>query len=144
MREFAYPAMLRKEARGAYTVTFPDFPEAITSGSNQSDALAQAEDCLQEALAGRMVRKEGIPRASKCRNRQAPVGVAWYLVPKLALYVALREAGISNSAFARRLHVTEAVVRRMLDPKHATRPEKLHRALAVMGKRVVAEIRDTA
>ena len=34
-------------------MTFADFPEAITSGVGRADAVAQAADCLQEAIAGR-------------------------------------------------------------------------------------------
>jgi hypothetical protein len=55
---------------GALTITFPDFPEAITIGTNRADALEQAADCLQEAIAGRMVRKESSPPASYSTARR--------------------------------------------------------------------------
>ena len=71
MRDLVYPAAFQK-SRGAFTVTFPDLPEAITSGRNRADALTHAEDCLQEAIAGRMVRKDDIPAASRPkRGRRA-------------------------------------------------------------------------
>src|SRR6266566_8927265 len=91
MRDLVYPATFQPESRGAFTVRFPDFPEAITSGRNHADALMEAEDCLQEAIAGRMVRKEDIPAASRLKRGQAGVRVALYLAPKLALYLAMRE-----------------------------------------------------
>ena len=103
MRDLVYPATFQPESRGAFTVTFPDFPEAITSGRNRTDALTEAEDCLQEAIAGRMVRKEDIPAASRLKRGQAGVRVALYLAPKLALYLAMREKRINNSELARRL-----------------------------------------
>src|SRR6266571_8986334 len=106
MRDLVYPAAFQK-SRGAFTVTFPDFPEAITSGRNRADALTEAEDCLQEAIAGRMVRKEDVPAASRLKRGQAGVRVALYLAPKLALYLAMREKRINNSELARRLEVTE-------------------------------------
>ena len=37
-----------------------------------------------------------------------------------------------------------AAVRRMLDPHHASRAERLHAALAVLGKRVVMGWEDAA
>src|SRR5437667_675290 len=107
MRHFVNPTMHQPESHGAFTVTFPDFPEAITSGRNRADALTEAEDCLQEAIAGRMVRKEDIPAASRPKRGQAGIPVALYLAPKLALCLAMREKRINNSELARRLEVTE-------------------------------------
>ena len=144
MRDFVYPAAFHPESHGAFTVTFPDLPEAITSGRNHSDALTEAEDCLQEAIAGRMLRKENIPAASRPKRGQTGVRVALYLAPKLALYLAMREKRINNSELARRLGVTEIIVRRMLNPKHDTRPEKLQQALESLGKKVRISVEDAA
>jgi predicted RNase H-like HicB family nuclease len=49
-----YPAALIPEKRGGFRVHFPDLPEAITSGDDRAEALAQAADCLDEAIAGRI------------------------------------------------------------------------------------------
>jgi antitoxin HicB len=49
-----------------------------------------------------------------------------------------------NTELARRLGVSETVVRRMLDPKHDTRPEKIQAALAALGKRIVVTFEDGA
>jgi antitoxin HicB len=40
--------------------------------------------------------------------------------------------------------VRETVVRRMLDPDHDTKSEKLQTALEVLGKRVVVALEDAA
>jgi hypothetical protein len=45
---------------------------------------------------------------------------------------------------ARRLGVHERVVRRMLDPEHATKAEKIQAALAALGKQMTVEVRDGA
>ena len=45
--------------------TFPDVPEAITGGSDRSEALAMAEDALATALAGYVHEKWDIPAASE-------------------------------------------------------------------------------
>jgi antitoxin HicB len=60
------------------------------------------------------------------------------------LYLAIRERGIPNTELARRLGVSETVVRRMLNPKHDTRPEKIQAALAALGKRIVVTFEDAA
>ena len=135
MKKYAYPARFSRVMDGV-TVTFPGLPEAITCGSDLGDAIAEAADCLQEAIAGRMVRREAIPIPSEVKRGQRLVSVALYLAPKLAVYFAMREQGVSNSELARRLGVTEIIVRRMLTPKHHTRPEKIEAALAALGKRI--------
>lgn len=141
---FLFPATLTPDRGGAYTVIFPDLPEAITSGKGLRDALEQASDCLQEALGGRIVRREPVPAPSRPKRGQHMIGVALYLAPKLALYLAMRDARVNNSELARRLGCTELVVCRMLNPKHDTKPEKLQAALEALGKRVLIAVDDAA
>ena len=56
----------------------------------------------------------------------------------------MRDQGINNSELARRLNVDERVVRRMLDPAHETKAEKIQAALAVLGKRLTMDVEDAA
>jgi antitoxin HicB len=63
-----------------------------------------------------------------------------WLAPKFALYCALQDQQISNSELARRLGVRETVVRRMLDPDHATRSARLEAALRLVGKRLLVAV----
>jgi antitoxin HicB len=56
----------------------------------------------------------------------------------------MRERGMRNTDLAKRLGVSETVVRRMLDPKHATKPEKIQAALTALGKRIVVTFEDAA
>jgi len=140
-----YPASFLPESDGrGFHVRFPDLPEALTGGSDLSDTEQQAADCLAEALAGRIVRGEAIPKPSRLKRGQHAIAVPLYLAPKLVLYLAMREAGLKNTDVARRLGVSETVVRRMLDPKHITKPEKIQHALAVLGKRIVISFEDAA
>lgn len=44
----------------------------------------------------------------------------------------MRERRVPNTELAKRLGVSETVVRRMLNPRHATRPEKIQAALAAL------------
>jgi antitoxin HicB len=61
---FTYPAILTPEDSGGFVVSFLDIPEALTSGYCLEDAFAMAEDCLEEAIAGRIDDSEDIPRPS--------------------------------------------------------------------------------
>ena len=130
----AYPASFLPEQNGrGFHVRFRDLPEALTGGDELEDTLAQAADCLAEAIAGRIVRGDAIPAPSKLKHRQYPIGVPLYLAPKLALYLAMREGGMRNTEPAKRLGVSETVIRRILDPKHSTKPERIQAALAAPG-----------
>jgi antitoxin HicB len=140
-----YPASFLPEADGhGFHVRFPDLPEALTGGSDLDDTRGQAADCLAEALAGRIKRGDKIPKPSKLKRGQHWVTVPLYLAPKLALYLAMKESGLRNTELARRLGVSETVVRRMLDPKHTTKPERIQAALAELGKRIVVSFEDAA
>ena len=140
---YSYPIDLHKEREGGYSVTFPDFDEAFTDGESFREAIEEAADCLEEALAGRMARREDIPAPSPARGRPAVVPGA-ILSAKTALYEALREQRLSNSAFAVALGVQESEVRRMLDPRHATKIGRLEEALARFGKRLVITVEAAA
>jgi antitoxin HicB len=140
-----YPADFLTEKRGkGFYVRFPDLPEALTGGADLDDTQEQAVDCLAEALAGRIARGDSIPAPSRLKRGQYPVSVPLYLAPKLALYLAMSEGGLRNTDLAKRLGVSETVVRRMLDPKHNTKPEKIQAALAALGKRIVVRFEDAA
>jgi len=141
----SYPASFLPEEDGrGFHVRFPDLPEALTGGDDLEDAFVQAADCLAEAIAGRVARGDAIPRPSKAKRGQHLIGVPLYLAPKLALYLAMRERRIANTELAKRLGVSETVVRRMLNPRHDTKPEKIQAALAALGKRIVVTFEDAA
>jgi antitoxin HicB len=139
-----YPATFLPEPDKGFHVRFPDFPEALTGGDDLADTLVQAADCLAEAIAGRIARGNEIPPTSRPKHGQHLIGVPLYLAPKLALYLAMRERRIPNTELARRLNVSETVIRRMLNPKHDTKPEKIQAALAALGKRIVVSFGDAA
>jgi antitoxin HicB len=145
MFAFSYPATFRKSREdGRILVTFPDFPHSATDGGDMAEAAEQAADCLGSAIAFALAYKEEIPRPSALVRGQRMVPVPLWIAPKLALFWRMRELGISNSDLARKLHVTEAVVRRMLDPDHATKTAKLETALEALGQKVVMGVDDIA
>jgi antitoxin HicB len=140
----SYPARFRRDGKGRLVVSFPDFPEAHTDGRNLEEAFEEAVDCLGSAIAFRMAEKEEIPGPSRLKSGQRLVPAPLWIAGKLALYQAIREAGLSNSELARRLGVRETVVRRMLDPDHGTKAERLQAALLALGKHLVIAVQDAA
>ena len=144
MFTFSYPAVLEPDEDGRIVVSFSDFPFAHTDGGDAAEAMEEAIDCLGSVIAQRMTEKGEVPAPSKVRKGQRLVPVPLWIAGKLALYLAMKENGISNSHLARSLGVRETVVRRMLDPNHDTRSEKLQTALEVLGKRFVLTVEDAA
>jgi antitoxin HicB len=144
MFTFAYSAILKRDEDGRSFVGFPDFPTAHTDGADVNEAIEEAIDCLGSSIAFAMADKADVPKPSRLKRGQKLVPVPLWIVGKLALYWAVSETGISQSELARRLNVRETVVRRMLDPDIATRPEKIQAALESLGRRVVMAYDDAA
>ena len=144
MRKFSYPASFEPDEDGRVVVSFVDFPYAHTDGKDAAEAMEEAIDCLGSVIAQQMAEKLDIAAPSRVGRGQQLVPVPFWIAGKLALYLAVREKGVSNTDLARRLGVRETVVRRMLDPDHDTRSEKLQAALAALGKRVVVTVDDAA
>ncbi|PYT27332.1 MAG: hypothetical protein DMG57_18640 [Acidobacteria bacterium] len=144
MFTFAYPAVFKRDEDKRFLVSFPDFPTAHTDGADANEAMEEAIDCLGSSIAFCMADKAAVRKPSRLKRGQKLVPVPLWIVGKLALYWAVREIEISQSELARRLNVRETVVRRMLDPNHDTRPEKIQAALEALGRRVVMAYDDAA
>ena len=141
MFAFAYPATFKAGSDGRVLVEFIDLPRVATDGKDDSEAFEEAMDALGSDLSIRLSRHEEIPVASAARRKHRLVPVPLWLAPKLALYLAMRDQQVNNSELARRLGVHERVVRRMLNPQHATKAEKIQAALAALGKQMTDDAR---
>jgi antitoxin HicB len=141
MRQFIYFAHFDPGEDGGVVVSFPDVPEAITQGDDESDAYAQAEEALGLALLTYPHRGMPLPRARTRRGANL-VGVAVEpeVAAKLAVIEAVREAGITKSEFARRIGKDEKEARRILDPKHPTKLATLAVALQSLGQRLIVSV----
>ena len=145
MRSFSYPARFeRGDTPGTLVITFRDVPEAITWGKGEKDALWQAADCLEEAIAGRIADGQEIPCPSRATKGERLIPVPAPMAAKAALYLAMKEAKITNTGLARRLGCDEKEVRRMLDPRHPTKLPRIKDALELLGKRLVVGMDEAA
>ena len=80
-----------------------------------------------------------IPAPSAPRAGEVLVPLPTLVAAKLALYIAMREECITNVELARRMGVSEAVVRRLVNPDYHSKIERVEQALAILGKRLVVE-----
>ena len=132
---FAYPATFEPED-GGYVVSFRDVPGANTEGDDEAEALAEARDALVVALGHYVERRLPLPEPSRPRPGEHVVAVPSLIAAKLALYQAMRAERITRTALARRLHLQENAVRRLLDLDHRSHIDQIDRALAALGKRL--------
>ena len=138
-----YPAVLAP-GEGAVLVRFPDLPEALTEGRDHADALRQAADCLEEAIADRIARGESISQPSRQGRGRHAVAVPAQMAVKAALTLAVREAGITKSELARRLGCDVREARRLLDPRYPSKLPRIAKALARLDKRLAISLHDAA
>src|SRR2546425_7015059 len=145
MDQLVYPATLTPDAQdGGFVATFVDVPEAVTQGDSVPEALHQAADCLEEALVGRIRRRDDIPEPSPVRAGQYAVAVPAHTAAKAALYVALRQTQLTQVELAARLQCDEKEVRRLLDPRHASKLSRLTAALALLGQQLVIGVQSVS
>jgi antitoxin HicB len=136
---FTYPVDLTTDEDGRTVARVPDVQGCVTDGATRMEALSEVADALEAALGAVMHCREDIPVPSPPAGRPtAAPGVV--VAAKVALYMAMRDAASSNVALAQRLGCAETEVRRMLDPKHATKIGRLEEALAMFGRRVVITV----
>ena len=103
MFQFTYPAKIKKDEAGFFLVTFPDIPFAATDGKTMAEALEEARDCLEEAIAVSIADNLEFPFPSSIGRGQNAIPLTARMSAKAALYIAVRETGISKSKLARGL-----------------------------------------
>lgn len=141
MQTFVYAAEFTPDKTdGGFVVTFVDFPEAITQREDVAAALHEAADCLEEAVANRMAMDLPLPKTSKVAKGQYAIPLPALTAAKAALYLAVREAGISEIELAQRLACDEKEVRRLLDVRYSSELSHLESALEALGRQLIVGI----
>jgi len=145
MEQFVYPATFTLDVKdGGFVVTFVDIPEAITQGETEEEAWHEAADCLEEAIANRIVSGLSIPSPSRLKRGLYAVPLAVQTAAKAALYIALQDAQITKAELAKRLQCDEKEVRRLLDPRHPSKLPRIEAALAAVGHRLIVSLQPAA
>lgn len=129
----AYPATVTRDKAGRYLVRFRDLPEALTDGADESEALAEAIDCLSEALLSRVVDDEDIPAPSTPLRGEYRIAPEPTIALKSLLINIVRAQKITTAELARRLKMDHKEARRILDPRHPTKFPRLQEVLKSLG-----------
>jgi antitoxin HicB len=137
--EFRFPVELIEE-NGEVIAKVINVPEAISVGDDVEHALHEAEDALLVALSGYMDRHEAIPLPSKAARGRSCVLLHPLAAAKVSLHNAMLAAGETNVSLARKLGVTEAAVRRLLNLDHRSHIGQVEQALQLLGLRLVVSV----
>ncbi len=136
----AYPARMFRQADGSFLVSFRDVPEALTEGATRAEAAAEASDALTAALAGYVKAGSALPPATRPRAGETLIHAEAGLTAKIALRAGLLEEGLSVADLARRLGSDHKEARRLLDPDHPSKLDRLDLALRAIGYRTVLQV----
>lgn len=129
-------ARIKPDGAGRFLVTFPEFPEALTDGATESEAIANAADALSEALMQRLKRNEAIPGPRGAARGEYEVAPDPTVAMKLALREAVKDIRSPASELTRRLDIDEKEARRLLDPEFPSKAPRLSAALRAMDRMV--------
>lgn len=140
MKIFSYPATVKVDRAGFHLVTFPDVPEAGTDSKTRAEALHEATDALIAALGGYIAERRPIPQPSRAKPNQVLITLPALVVAKIALYEAMRAAGMSNVELGQRLGISEGAVRRLLDLDHRSHIGQGEAGLQGLGHRLVMTV----
>jgi antitoxin HicB len=132
----AWPVDLTPAEEGGFIVNFPDLPNGWSQGETRDEALARAEDLLDEMILGRMAHNEDIPRPSPPKGRSV-VALPALTAAKCEAYRAMRAAGLNKRQLAERLGWQPSQVTRLFDGRHASRLDQIEAALHALGRRLV-------
>jgi antitoxin HicB len=135
--DYIYPARIEADEDGAFVVSFPDVPEALTGDADRKTAEAEAVDCLLAALGAYIKAREPIPFPSPLAANDLAVELPALATAKLALYAAARDRGWSNVRLGQELGLSESQVRRLLDLRHASSIDAIADHLRKLGRRLV-------
>jgi len=80
-----------------------------------------------------------IPAPSRPLQGEFSIPVPALIACKLILRQIMQDGSVSNVSLAKRLGVSEGVVRRLVDPDHAQRLDRVVAAVECLGKSIVVE-----
>jgi len=134
-----YPAIFDPADEGGFTITFPDFPEAISEGDSLEEANYNSIEVLALTLKSRMEDNELIPLPHSETGANVHM-IAPDVNIQAALLVKLNRGDKKFSDLARTLGTSWPAVSRLEDPKHWPSLRQLDKLAAALGKRLVLSL----
>lgn len=135
-----YRLKFTSDDNDTFLVTSPEFPEVSSYGETEAEALRWGLDAIIEAIAGRIHFQDDIPppHAKRPRGHAVELSLLHYL--KLALYLALRQKGLTRAELARRMGSHRETVDRLFRLDHNSRMDQLEAAFNALGVPIDVEV----
>jgi antitoxin HicB len=130
-----FPVVIEPDSSG-YLVSFPDIPEAISSGATHSEALSMAQDALESAIEFYFRDGRQVPVPSQAAFEQEVVQLPASLSAKILLLNEMLKQGVIPAELARRLGTSPQNVQRILNTSHTTKIDTVAAAMKALGKRL--------
>jgi antitoxin HicB len=140
-----YAALFEPAEEGGFVITIPDFGWGISQGDTEEEAREMAAALLQTLVQEHIRKGEDLPLPTRPRGKKYRyIGLSALHGMKAGLYVAFRASGLRKAELARRLGIPKTNVDRLFDFDNRTRLDQLEAAFAVLGKRLLVEVREAA
>jgi antitoxin HicB len=130
-----YPARVAPDGKG-YMISFPDIPEALTSGASRDQALALAADALTTAMDFYFEDRRAVPMPSTAKRGQVLVELPPSVAAKVLLLNEMVRQGTRNVDLARMMGVRPQEVNRLTNLRHPTKIDTIQSALRSLGRRL--------
>lgn len=134
-----FPANIVLDGDG-FAVSFPDIPEALTSGATIEQAREMAADALATAMEFYFEDGRPVPLPSKAGRGQHLVELPASMSAKVLLLNEMIAQGVTQAELARRLHTRKQEVQRIVNLDHATKIDTIEAAFRALGKRLELKV----
>lgn len=121
---------------GGFAASFPDIPEALTSGDTIEQAREMAADALATAMEFYFEDGRPVPLPSKAKRGQHLVELPASVSAKVLLLNEMIAQGVTQAELARRLNTRKQEVQRIVNLDHATKIDTIEAAFRALGKRL--------
>jgi antitoxin HicB len=137
---FGYRYRLERQENGWWLVRFPGIPEALTEGETETEARANAVDCVIAALEGYIKAGKPVPRLGATHSGRDRAVLPSLVTAKLAVYDTMRARRWSKLKLAKELGMPENSIRRLLDLRHQSQMWIIDEALARMNTELAIDL----
>lgn len=130
-----FPVVLKRDGAG-FVVSFPDVPEALSSGRTRQEALEMAQDALETAMEFYFEDNRPVPLPRKAKPGQQVIELPASLSAKVLLLNEMLRQGVTAAELARRLGTSPQSVQRIIRLGHTTKIDTLAQAFRALDRRL--------